>query len=496
VNKSSALYRNLRHFRLQSLLLRIGDASREMLKRKEPILSVPVERRRDVIRQTGNVTLSAWSLCDLAYFAIYVTNDFRGSDPSVHNLVSLCNDYLQYDNDFSRQKLDEQDARYLKLQILIGLSQKQFWYQEPSRIREEFNRQVQILERISERCNLKSKLDQITSLRVGLPVSDLRAVLFALFAVNMHSSDLTAIILKQPLDHIHPALTSANLNSIASHYAADYCEYRSSSLQENYFHVKPIVRTTKNRLVVPDAFMLCKKMADGPLWIIRDYYKDAGSHAFVNLFGNLFEVYMKDLLSACVDPSNYSRVPKPQSGKFADWFVTSPHFRLIVEQKAAMATMMMKKQYPELDDVNVLIKRLSKGLVQLDETEERHPDNERETVKFLVHYDTFFVSDGILRPEAIALKQNELRSTRNLFFCDIGEFEWLMSVLASSVDSFENIIRAKIDKQDSAAEGIELSQIIPKHSPIGNTYNHQNLNHWETFLPNLRQPDEKSSITT
>lgn len=496
VDESSKLYRRLRQFRLESLLRLIGNASRGMLSRYEPYTTIPVRRWNHGLPQEARIGFSAWGLCDFAHLAIQATNDFIGREPSPEDLVFLYNDYLEYENDHSLRHFEGLDPDRFTLKFVIGHSQKQFWYQQPYRIREELNRQVELLETIPERIGLKEDLDAVVCDAVGLTMRELRVVLFALFAQNLQTVDLTAILLKSPLSKYHPALTSANLNTVVSFYAADYRAFRDSRFGSNYFHLKPVVSTSTNRKIVPDAFMLSKKMADGPLWILRDQYLRKGSYEFVNLFGEIFEVYVGDLLRRYVPASDFERVPKPAEGKHADWFLRSPTYRLIIEQKTASAAMMLKTSYPDLELIDDVVKRLSEGVQQLDETEKRHSDPERESIKLLVHYDPYFVSDGVLRSAAVKLVGPELFSTENIFFCDVGEFEWLISVLHESVAEFEAIMRTKVTKQHSPNEGIELAQIIPGETEIGNTYSHVELDHWHGLLPALTKRAQGDKAAT
>ena len=496
VDESTRLYRNLRQCKLDDLLLSIGDVSRGMLKRKKPIETVRVTTRSvGRLVQHGNVTVAAWDLTDLAYHAIQVTHDFAQINPSIDDLVALINDLHDYNNDPPEDHLGSlPDAQILRA-ILVGLSQKQFWYQEVHRIRAEFNRQIELLEVIPTRVRPFGDFDDICTERTGLDMSGLRVALFGLFALNSAATDLESALPPRELDHIHPVLTCENLNRVAFYYSADYAEFRGSKFCENHFFGKPIVRTSRNRLLVPNAYLLLRKLADGPLWILREHYRAAGSAHFVNEFGRLLETYVEDMLRIHLCRDMVLRVPEVQYAKRADWIIITSSFRIIVELKAAIAGMMIKRMYPSVPELECLVDRLSMGLLQLDETERAYPDPSRATTKFLVHYDSLFVADGLIRPAAVERRASELASTENLFFCDIEEFEWFISVLGQSEQEAESILDTKITTQHNPAIGIELHQVIPQHSTTANRHNHVHLAHWDNFLPKLHRFSDDSDET-
>jgi hypothetical protein len=125
--------------------------------------------------------------------------------------------------------------------------------------------------------------------------------------------------------------------------------------------------------------------------------------------------------------------------------------------------------------------------LQLDKTELALQNNTHQTIKILVHYDTLFFSDGMLRRHIVEQQKEKLNSTDNIFLCDIGEFEWFISVLNKSEVEAELIIDNKIKTQHNPKEGIEFSQIIPRITKTGNTYNNQVLNHLENYFPGLER---------
>lgn len=488
MDSSSDLHRHLRRYKLDSLLLGIGDITRKMMANNQSIKIIDIVRSEGLFQRKKSIYLSAFHLSDLAYHAIQATNDFGKKQPSFDDIVKLSNEYIKYDTYKSDGEFKELQENEVLIKIVVGHSQKQFPYQEIYRIANEFNRQTEIIQEIPRKINLEFHFDNICKQYTGLSLSDFRAILFILYAYNSSSSDLTAIILDKPINHIHPAFTSANINRIIQYYSASYNEYRKSEFAESHFHIKPIVATSNNRLIVPDAFMLANKMADGPLWVLRDHFRNKNSQDFVNRFGLLFEKYIENMFASLLENKQYSRISESKKKKRADWFIYTTKYRIIVELKSSIAGMSIKTLYPDIANIKKYINRLFQGVLQLDETEKAYPDIHHQTIKLLVHYETLFISDGVLRPYIIAQKREKLNSTNNIFFCDIGEFEWFISVMSKSEYEAELIIDNKIETQHDSKEGIEFSQIIPRISKTGNIYNNQILDHWGKHLPGLQRP--------
>jgi hypothetical protein len=483
----AGLFHHLGRAKLDSTLLLISDAIRGMFGRKEPIMHVPVLRSCGPLRQKGKVTITAWDLSGLAYLAIRESNDFQPWEPSVHDLVGLCNFFLNWHEDQARTEFEGLSNDDSMLKFAVGFSQKQFWYQELYRIREEFNRQVELLEVIPSEIGSGEDLQRACLEVSGFDLQTVRTILFGLFSLAQRQGDLGLMTFDGTASNVHPALTAWNVQQVAALYAADYQEFRQSPLRENLFYVKPVVRTSSNRLLAVNTYMFAKKMADGPFWLIRDYYLNLGSQAFVTAFGMYFERYVEKLLQQCLSSGDFARVPAPSSGKYADWFIYTKHYRLVVELKSSLAALMLRQLYPDVDSIRNYLKKFQDGVIQLDSTVLAYPDNSRTTVKLLVHYDTLYFSDGVLRPLVVESIQNKLWSDGPVYFCNIGEFEWIISLLGTSESIAESIMDAKSRMESQPAAGREFEQVIPQVTDTGNLYVYETLNHFDAYLPGLKR---------
>lgn len=213
---SQELFRHLGRAKLDSILLLIANVIRGMLDRNEPVMTIPVKRFQGLLHQKGQVTVTAWNLSDLAYLAICESSDFQIWEPSVHDLMGLCNFFLVWDEDRSRREFEGMTSDDLTLKFAVGFSQKQFWYQQLYSIREEFNRQVELLEVIPTEIGSGLDLSGGCEAVSGFDLGTLRTILFGLFAVARNQSDLTQLTFDGTAANLHPALTGQNVYRVAA----------------------------------------------------------------------------------------------------------------------------------------------------------------------------------------------------------------------------------------------------------------------------------------
>jgi hypothetical protein len=205
----------------------------------------------------------------------------------------------------------------------------------------------------------------------------------------------------------------------------------------------------------------------------------------VNVFGEYFERYVEKLLQNCLAREGFARVPAPKLDRYADWFVYTKNYRLIIELKSSIAGLMMRRLYPDIESIQNYLEKFKEGVLQLDSTAQAFPDTARTTIKLIVHYETFYISDGLIRPMVVDAIKEKLSNTDHVYFCDIDEFEWFISILGDSESVAESVLAAKIGVEPQPAAGREFSQVIPRITDIGNLYINKTLNHWDNYIPGL-----------
>src|SRR5271157_4835688 len=154
------------------------------------------------------------------------------------------------------------------------------------------------------------------------------------------------------------------------------------------------------------------------------------------------------------------KVSLAKNVKTADWFVHIGRYRLIVEQKTAFAALMLKRPYPSIKDVDAYLSKLTEGVEQLDATEFRYPST-KASLKLLLHYETLYFSDGILRATVLSRIAPTLHTSEKIFFLDIDEFERLVALIGLDEAVAESILDEKLRREHGPlSAGREFSQVI------------------------------------
>lgn len=474
---------NLKSAKLDSLLIKIADMARCMFDSDKAYLDIKARRMGRLVPVVGNIIVTAWGLADIAYQAICNTSDFAPIEPDDSFLISLYNEYIGWEEEMSKEQFnDVKNDEDLTLKFTFGHSQKQFWYQEKHRIREEFNRQVELLEVIPKRINCPLDFDADCARATGFNMRELRTLLYGIYAIGGSKNDLSDFTFESSVTRIHEALTVENVRKVINLYSCDYSDIRNSKLLENYLFLKPIIKTTSQKIVNVSEYLLARKVADGPFWVLRDLYLREVSSAFVNEYGRLFEQYVANLLQYYIPTDRYERITERQDMRLADWTILTDKYRYIVEQKTAIATISLKTQYPSVEAIRLHLIRMADGIVQLDSTERLYSDK-RITIKLLLHYETFHFTDATLRPIAVKAVADKISSTERIHFINIGEFEWFIGLIGTNSPIADKVMDLKIDtERDSPGSGIEFEQIIPKVTDIRNEYIFNKIDHWSNYI--------------
>lgn len=480
---------SLQRFKLDTLLRLIGTRIRKQFDLQKPIENEILEQRDGLLVRRGPLTITAWQLSDLAYLAILKSNDFGLRIPKEKDLLNLVNLFSARDGKVSRTWFDGLNGNDQILGFAIGFSQKQFWYQEPHRIRAEFNRQVQMLEVLSKRASCDLRLDQICERATGFDLRTFRKLVFALTVVGGRTTDLTHITFDGTTAKIDPALTVLNVYRVMDFYTADYQKIRASPDGENAFFYSPIIRTSTNRRIAVNQYFLFRKIADGPYWILRDYFMNlparADREAFVRHFGELFDLYFEGLLGYYFPQESFRRVPSRTGSRNADWILEYRDWTILVELKSSFLPLAGRRNYVDPGVIRAYLPKLSDGVRQLDATTRTVGDHDR-LLKILVHYEPLFVSDGVLRPLAVEMCADELATQARIFFCDLEDIESMFQVMHDTPDIAQAVFAEKLDlecRKEGAALGKEFNQVIARHSAQGTTrFVHDEIDHFSRYI--------------
>ncbi|MBE3144189.1 MAG: hypothetical protein IMZ61_09740 [Planctomycetes bacterium] len=414
--------RALKNYKLDDLLLSIGSRIRSYFIIRNPIGAEILEQREAGLVRRGRVTMAAWQLSDLAYQAILHTHDFASRIPTDRDIVNLMNLFHERDGRVGSEWLDSMSPEDKTLAFTVGFSQKQFWYQELDRIRAEFNRQVEMLEILSQRTTFGLQLNTVCKSATGFDLRQFRKLAFAMYAIGGRATEMTNFSFDGSAAKLDPIITAVNVHQVMEFYTADYQQLRSSPLAENAFFSRPIVRTATGRRIAVNEYFLARKIADGPYWILRDHFMALENRfeqeAFVRYFGELFDLYFEELLEFYFPSVSFQRVKGGSDSPKADWILQYLGWTIVVELKSSLLPLAARKNYPDPAVIRSYLPKLADGVIQLDATARALGDNPN-LLKILVHYEPLFISDGVLRPLTVNLCSGRLVSVERIFFCDL-----------------------------------------------------------------------------
>jgi hypothetical protein len=479
----------LQRYKLDDLLLLIGERIRQLFNANEAATSQVLLQHQGALSRRGSVTVTAWWLADLAHLAIVNSNDFGLKTPSDNDLLELVNLFHHRDERAASAWLGSLADEDKELCIGVGFSQKQFWYQELDRIRSEFNRQVEILEVLSTKASQDLRLDKVCKQATGFGLRTFRKLASVLYAIGGQKTDLTSFRFAESMERLDRAITASNVRELMRSYTADYQQIRNSPLGENAFFMWPLVQASTNRVLAVNEYFLARKIADGPYWIFRNHFMSmpnrTDQEAFVRCFGELFDLYFEKLLRFYFPPSSFRRILGPAGKRHADWILEYGKWTFLIELKSSFVPLAFRKNYPDPAVIRGYLLKLSDGVSQLDATSQTIGDN-NQVLKILVHYEPLFVSDGLLRPIAVQNCGNNLASHERIFFSDLQDIEMLFQVMRDSPETAHAILTEKVEldiREDGAAVGREFSQVMNRHcKPEISRFVHGEIDHYSSYI--------------
>lgn len=487
--RAGDLERATKRYRLDHLLLAIGARIMRQFDSGNPVETDALVQHDGPLSRRGLVTIAAWHLSDLAFLSTVWTHDFADRSPRPEDLVDLMNRYHERDGLIGPEWLNSMRPEDALIAWPIGMSQQQFWYQQPHMIRAEFNRQVEMLEFLWRGLRNAPNLDEVCLDATGFNLRQLRKLNFALYAVGARQTDITAMSFDGTSHVVDPIITAPNIEQLIDHYTADYARIRSSVLRENCFFIWPIVRTATGRRIVVNEYFLARKTADGPFWIIRDWYMSRSTRSeresFLRYFGELFDLYFEKLLAAYLPPESYCRVKPTVGQRIADWIIEWEDYVLIVELKSTFLPLSARRSYFKFGQLENYIAKLSEGVLQLDSTE-RTMDIGGTRIKLLVHYEPLFVSDVLIRPRAVDMVKDELNSTENIFFSDLQDMEMLVHTMSANPQAARLVLEDMLLHQHppfDIGNGKEIHDALNRVIPnTPNDFVFNKIDHYSTYV--------------
>lgn len=381
----------IRKINTDDLIYKFSEISIDMFKRNQCLRDVEIPVVRFGRRQKLVVSLSAWDIQNIAFLSVKESNDYRNADKiaTVGQLVDL---YREYDNEHSpAESMKNADTNEV-FRIILGMTAEQFQYQKLSWIFEKFNRDYHILLSANGYEHRDTiDVDAIVRKVFGYSANDYIAVLLMVFWLCSQHPDPLSAPERLYCRKEHTILTAENLTRFVKYYSCTYRELREHPLGKQLLYSKPFIKTQRNSTYLSvSLFLIAMTVGNGLYWIVRDYYCKQGTQKFVNLFGLLFEDYIKELAQKYCEPTEWRILPAT-SKKGADFLFDFGSLQMIVESKSSLLKLDAKQQVPNVKSTNAFFRdTISESYEQLNSSYEQLKGNTNAPMlKIILLYDEF-----------------------------------------------------------------------------------------------------------
>lgn len=476
------MYYKIKKYSVQELLIFIGDYNLEMFKEHSPIRKIAYVQKYGKYTRKCTSYICAWDLKDIAYNAIKYSNDFKNTKIELDSLYEILNEYRKIED----EKIINIDTASL-FNMLYGLSQQQFWYQEIYESIEQFNRNVEMLKYISREVKTKIDMEIILQKVLGMSVDEYLYIVVAIFELAMRNIDVSEFAKTgKGIDFLD--IEYSKIVRVFELYTANYEEIRMSPLEQNIFLAKPIVKTDKGKYIIHNSYLVLKVLSDGLYWVIRNYYCNMKSQLFTNEFGIYFEKYVENLFKFYLKDVTYFKPNEVKGKKIADWIIELDKYIIIIEQKSMIASLTLKKQFPNKDNLNKYINKYSEAFDQLNSTEnELFKDRyDKRIVKLILHYDSLY-STELLKSEICINRNDTNAQDENIFFISIRELEILSYLINDNRELFYKVIEEKLSREDNKSlDGRDFHMVFKQFNIGENKYLIKNKNHLNNIINGLK----------
>ena len=466
--------KHLRHYPSNEVLKKINEISYSLLvDPKESDLTAAHEVTYTILNKSTGISekkssiITAWSLIDLAYYAICSSNDYRGShfhnDDEFYSLYDVIVGFLQRNE---KKLLDSENFKENIFLYLWGFAGEQFKFQRPEKIFDNTGRELYILFESAKKISDKSIcISSIVQEETGFCWEKIITSLLLSFYYfsDFHKYGKGIFSFKKG-----GFLCENEFKNILQRYSINYKDVRESSLKRQVFYTKPYVITQKNELIGFSSYLNLFIYEHCILWIVRDYYLHKNKQTFINLFGKCFEIYFEELLDYYLDKKEFERIPEDKKKQRADWKLEIGEFRFLIEQKSTIIRLGAKQQESNIDDIKQFAKNtIQKAIRQLNSTESVFEGE--KFIKVILLYDDYL--DPEILSQVFNMENFDIPSDDYYWLVSIDEMERLLSLCKENRDIFNSVIREKIDVEVShSIEGKQLHYILDSFGITTNNY--------------------------
>lgn len=467
----------LRKYNTQEVLMKISNETRGSVLEHKPLENLEMTYVQNGFIKKHIMPVGAWMYTDLAYEMILHSNDHRGKIPTFDEFVYLLGKINEFKDLEMNEKMSIYNGMELGTFIIFGHAQKQFWYQIVGLMIEQYFRNIDIFINIPKNITAEINFNEVIKQEIGYSIDEYIQSLMYIWLIGLKQDNFNNIEFK---GFKNKKINEKCVKDIIEKYTIDYKNTREDNykVKDSVFLFKPIIKTQKNNLIVVNGFLLFRLLSDGLFWTIRNHFnkkeKKSDRQKFVNYFGELFEIYVKELLGKYLEEKKFKRLENTNCGKIADWIIKTEKYFLIVEQKSAIMAIKTKSFTPDIDPLKNFINDNynKKGTPQLDETEEqfRKEISGKQVIKIILYYETIFAIN-MVKILLLEMRNETTEERNNLFFLSISEFERLLVVLNKDEEIFNRIIEEKLLLEKlPLKDGTDITKIFEKYGMNTNEY--------------------------
>ncbi len=438
------------------------------------IENTPINGKTDLIQ--------TW-LIDMIYELVKNCNYGKRSITKEESLFLIClfNDYR---GNKDKEYLENPSDIKLFLYAFYG---EQARFQNIFGFRKDYSREKYILEEMPQKLmnkNNKVRVKKEFFLETGFNMDDFASLLFAILAYfTSHPIVTTKEINTDSLNN--PVISSDNIWKIINRYSTDVDQIRNSSLKRQLLYKFPIIQLNE-KYISSSPFLLLSLFSNAIYWIMRDKYQKNNSQSFINEFGYCFEAYIEDVLSRCLNESDFIKLAPDDKNKRADWYIRLGKYDLIVEQKSSLSMLSIKQSYPDLDAMKRYIKQnWGEAVEQLDHTQKEL--SLKAPIKIILTYDSYLKAECL---EELFRLNPILNNDGKYWLLSVGEFEDLLCLYKNKPRLAQEIIKEKDDAETSFSNnGRELEMLMSNHNVRSGLYLKEFgiLKQFDILIENIRK---------
>lgn len=419
------------------------------------------------IPQNVKVMLSAWDIPNMIYVSICESTDYRNGHMTEDTAGYVTNLYREFENKKSANNYLKDASIEKVFAYIMGMTYEQFEFQNLSWTLQNFNRNYHILVASDKICR-KEIIDirVIIEEQFGFGIDELLMnELIILWLCSQHSDPLTA---PENLyqGKISSSVTKERIKKIIEYYSVDYDQVRKCVINKQIFYSKPFVKTQKHKqTLLVSMHLLQMSFADGLYWLMRDYYRfnDKGQK-FLNVYGNMFEDYFKELAELYLTQGMWHKIPEGK-GKSADFYIEFEEVIFLFELKSGTMGIAAKQQIPDIEQIEKFyLRNITEAYEQLKASEKIYMQKGKRVIKAFLLYE-FTNNTQIMMSSLPEIFEKD----RDTYILTISDFEMFLATYKYERQKFRNIVNDLIEISVTENRRCFL-HILESNDAIGNLH--------------------------